>query len=238
VSSDLGFVLIAGAGLGTWIWDGVAGELRQPALPVAIPGRELSGRALRRFTLAAAADELADAARGWTEPERIVVVGHSLAGVLAPEVARRLGERTAAVVFVGALAPREGQRALDLMSAQNQFFVHLFGLLRPSGMKPPASALRKELCNDLDAATTAQVVDQFEPVPEAPRLYRDPVTWDGVPDVPRLYVQLLRDQSVRPDDQARMAAAIEAEVVTMDSGHMPMLGRPGELAAILGGVHP
>jgi pimeloyl-ACP methyl ester carboxylesterase len=230
---ELGFVLVAGAGLGTWAWDRVALELERPVLPVAIPGRNLTGRKLRRFTLAAAADEVAKLARAWTEPERIVVVGHSLAGVLVPALASRLAGRAAAVVFVGALAPRHGQRALELMSGQSRFFVRLFRLLRPGGMKPPASALRNELCNDLDVATAALVVERFEPVPEAPRLYRDPVSWAGVPAVPRLYVQLLRDRSVAPDEQERMAAAIGAELATLDSGHLPMLSRPDELAAEL-----
>jgi pimeloyl-ACP methyl ester carboxylesterase len=230
---ELGFILVPGAGLGTWVWDRVALQLERPVLPLAIPGRNLTGRELRRFTLAAAADELAEAARAWTEPGRVVLVGHSLAGVLVPALASRLAGRVAAAVFVGALAPRDGQRALELMSGQNRFFVHLFGLLRPGGMKPPPSALRKELCNDLDEATTALVVERFEPVPEAPRLYRDPVTWVGVPDVPRLYVELLRDRSVAPNEQERIAAAIGAEVVVLDSGHLPMLSRPGELAAEL-----
>jgi pimeloyl-ACP methyl ester carboxylesterase len=230
---EIGFVLVPGAGLGTWVWDPLAGELDRPVLPIPIPGRDLTGRKLRRFTLGAAAHGLTDAVRAWTGPERVVVVGHSLAGVLVPALARGLAERVAAVVFVGALAANDGQRALDLMSGQTRFFVHLFGRLRPGGMKPPVSALRKELCNDLDEATTASVVEQFEPVPEAPRLYRDRVSWDGVPDVPRLYVRLLRDESVPPPRQQEMATAIGAAIVTMDTGHLPMLGQPGELARIL-----
>ena len=62
MSSDSGFLLIPGAGLGTWIWDPVAPELGPPSLAVALPGRDLSGRELRRFTLAAAADEITEAA--------------------------------------------------------------------------------------------------------------------------------------------------------------------------------
>ncbi len=230
---EVGFVLFPGAGLGTWLWDPMAAELDRPVLPVAIPGRALAGAALRGFTLAAAADEVADALGAWSEPDQLVVVGHSIGGVLVPEVARRLRDRVAALAFVGAVVPKHGDRALDLMSRQGRFFVRLFGLLSPGGMKPPASALKKELCNDLDAETAGVVVERFEPVPEAPRLYRDPVSWDGVPEVPRLYVQLLSDRSVPPPDQARMAAAIDAAVVTLDSGHLPMLGRPAELAAAL-----
>jgi len=33
-----------------------------------------------------------------------------------------------------------------------------------------------------------------------------------------------------------MAAAIEAEMVTLDTGHLPMLSRPADLAAILNEV--
>lgn len=234
-TGDLGFVLIPGAGLGTWLWDPVVPHLEGPGLQVPIPGRGVSTAERRALTLGAAADEIAGAARTW-EPERLVLVGHSLGGVLVPEVARRLSDRVAGLAFVGALVPGEDERGFDLQTPFQQVFIRLLGLVRPRGAKPPASALRKELCNDLDEATTASVVEHFEPVPEAPRLYRDRVTWAGVPDVPRRYVQLLRDQSVPPERQARMAAAIEAEMVTLDTGHLPRLSRPADLAAILNEV--
>jgi pimeloyl-ACP methyl ester carboxylesterase len=235
VSSDLGFVVIPGAGLGTWLWDAVLAHLERPALPVPIPGRGASGAERRTLTLGAAADEIAGAARSW-ETAPLVVVGHSLAGVLVPDVARRLGDRVAALVFVGALAPADGERGVDLQTPAQRMFIRVLGAVRPRGVKPPASALRKELCNDLDEATTAKVVERFGLVPEAPRLYRDRVSWAGVPDVPRHYVQLLRDNSVPSARQQQMATAIGATVETMDSGHLPMLSRPVELAALLSRV--
>jgi pimeloyl-ACP methyl ester carboxylesterase len=233
VSSDLGFVLIPGAGFGTWLWDPVVAHLDQPALVVPIPGRGASAAERRALTLAAAADEITGVARSWrTGP--LVVVGHSLGGVLVPEVVRRLADAVVALEFVGALAPGDGERAVDLQTPVQRMFIRVLGVVRPRGMKPPASALRKELCTDLDEEATASVVERFGPVPEAPRLYRDRISWAGVPDVPRHYVQLLRDESVPPARQEQMAAKIGAEVATMDSGHLPMLSRPAELAALLG----
>jgi pimeloyl-ACP methyl ester carboxylesterase len=234
-TGSLGYLLIPGAGLGTWLWDPIVSELKAPALPVPMPGRGGCAAERRRLTLAAAADEVADAARAW-EPERFVLVGHSLGGVLVPEVARRLSDRVAGLAFVGALVPADGERGFDLQTPFQRLLIRFLGAVRPRGVKPPASALRKELCNDLDDPATAAVVERFEPVPEAPRLYRDRVSWDGVPGVPRHYVQLLRDESVPPARQERMAAAIGAELATMETGHLPMLSRPAELAAILSRV--
>lgn len=234
-TGDLGYVLVPGAGLGTWLWDPVVAGLPAPGLAVPIPGRERSVAERRALTLAAAAGEIADTARS-RHAGRFVVVGHSLGGVLVPEVARRLGDRAVGTAFVGALVPGDGERGFDLQTPVQRSFIRFLGAVRPRGVRPPASALRKELCNDLDEPTTAMVVERFEPVPEAPRLYRDRVSWEGVPDIACLYVQLLQDHSVAPDRQRRMADAVGAPVVTMDTGHLPMLSRPAELAAILGRV--
>jgi len=72
-------------------------------------------------------------------------------------------------------------------------------------------------------------------VPEVPRFLLDPVSPAAFPPaVPRHYVRLLQDRSLSEAARARMIARLpDAQAHDLDSGHLPMLGRPGELAAIL-----
>jgi hypothetical protein len=54
---EVGFVLLPGAGVGTWTWDRVITELDAPPLALPIPRRGLADGERRRVTLASAADE-------------------------------------------------------------------------------------------------------------------------------------------------------------------------------------
>src|SRR6266508_913128 len=107
-----------------------------------------------------------------------------------------------------------------------------------NGVGIPRFAARRALCNDLDSATTSMVVRRM--VREAPRLYRDPVQWSLPATVPRFYVKTLRDRAgYSPRLQDRMMANLgDAQARTVDSGHLPMLSRPRELAAILNDTIP
>jgi pimeloyl-ACP methyl ester carboxylesterase len=231
-AGDVGIVLVAGAGLGSWTWERVLSRLRTPALAVDIPGRAARPADRRTVTLDTIADAVAadiEAAR-W---QRVVLVAHSLAGVMAPAIASRASGRVAEIVFIAAEVPAEGERALDLISAPLRLLLRVMWTIRPTGIRPPPAAIRRALCNDLDDATTAMVVERMEP--EAPGIYRSRVSWAGVPVVPRVYVKCLQDQSdISADRQDVMAARLATDrVVSLDTGHLPMLARPEEVAAVL-----
>jgi pimeloyl-ACP methyl ester carboxylesterase len=58
---------------------------------------------------------------------------------------------------------------------------------------------------------------------------------DGtIPDVQTRYIQTGTDKSITPDQQAKMVTTLGTDdVVTLDTGHLPMLSRPDELASVL-----
>jgi pimeloyl-ACP methyl ester carboxylesterase len=165
--------------------------------------------------------------------DRAVLVAHSFSGVLLPALASRLGDRVAAVVLVGAHVPEEARCWVDLQPPAQRAFLRLLYRLRPGGVLSPRGSNRKALCNDLDEETTTMSLDRR--VPEVPRLLLDPVSPAAFPPaVPRHYVRLLQDRSLSEATRARMIARLpDAQAHDLDSGHLPMLGRPGELAAIL-----
>jgi pimeloyl-ACP methyl ester carboxylesterase len=230
-SGDAGVVLIPGAGLGSWIWERLVPRLRAPALRVEIPGRAERRADRRTVTLESVADAVAADVGDWA-PGRVVLVGHSLGGVLLPAIASRVPDRVAGLVFVAADVPAEGERALDLIPVPLRLLLRAMWTVGRGGVRPPPSATRKVLCNDLDEQTTAMVVERLEP--EAPGIYRSRVTWTGVPEAPRVYVKCLQDRETAPARQDMFAARLRADrIVTLDTGHLPMLARPHELAAAI-----
>jgi pimeloyl-ACP methyl ester carboxylesterase len=232
---DVGFVLIHGSELGAWQWERLVPLLRRPALAVDLPGRGARPADRRSLSLDDAVRSVIKDVEAWGV-DRVILVAHSFSGILVPALATELGGRVAAVVLVGAYVPEEGKSFVDLQPPPQRIFLRLLYRLRPAGMLSGEGANRKTLANDLDEETTAMFLSRR--VPETPRFLLDPVSPVTIPAaIPRHYVRLLQDRSISDAARERMIARLPgAQVHDLDSGHLPMLGRPDELAAILDGI--
>ncbi|MDP8970108.1 MAG: alpha/beta hydrolase [Actinomycetota bacterium] len=228
----IGFVLIHGSELGAWVWDRLIPLLQRPTVAVDLPGRGSRPVAARSVSLEDAVQAVLDDAES-CDADRVVVVAHSFSGVLVPPVVDRLGDRAAAVVLVGATVPEEGKSWADLLPAPQRHLLRLMYRVRPNGMLSPAGQNRKALCNDLDADTTAAFLERR--VPEAPRFLLDKVSPALLPTgIPCHYLRLTDDRSITDTAREKMISRLRS-VQTHDlaSGHLPMLSRPEELAAVL-----
>ena len=94
-------ILLHGAGFGPWIWDRVIEQMTSPALALAVPGREPGATPDGCATRLAADIDAAGI-------EDVVLVVHSLSGVLVPGIAERLGSRLRHVLYVSAVIPEAG----------------------------------------------------------------------------------------------------------------------------------
>ena len=220
------FLLLHGAGLGAWIWDRVIPRLASPAVALDLPGR----RKPAHVTLHDCVDHVRDQI---VRAGRAIVVGHSIGAQVAMAAAARAADHVAGIALVGGMVPESGKPFLSLMPPPQRLFMGLLLRRAKNGIALPPSLVRKSYCNDLDDATTELVLRNL--TPEVTRLYLDPVDWSALPArVPRAYVKLLDDRSVKVAQQERIATRVgAAKTIELRSGHLPMLGRPEELAAAL-----
>ena len=217
-------VLLHGAGTGPWVWDRVARALPRRALALDVPSR----------VAGVTPDSCADRLMSELDARNIgsvILVLHSLAGVLAAPLVARLGSRLRHIVFVAAVIPRPGGSFVDALPLPNRFILRLLFLFHRNGLKPSPAMIRRELCNDLSASDSQLVVDRYEA--EWPGLYLSPGSADRLPRSPA-YIKLLRDQSVPIALQEKMTERLaDARVHELDTGHLPMLAAPDALAGIL-----
>jgi pimeloyl-ACP methyl ester carboxylesterase len=117
------FVLVHGAFHGGWCWRDVAARLRASGHVVFAP--TLTGLG-ERSHLAAPAVDLSTHVRDvvnlleWEELGELVLVGHSYGGMVITGVADRRPERLAALIYLDALVPQDGQCALDLQPPERR----------------------------------------------------------------------------------------------------------------------
>jgi pimeloyl-ACP methyl ester carboxylesterase len=225
---DLGLVFVPGAGLGSWIWERMAPGLDFPHLFAEYPGRGGAKSTTKGLGLDDYVSHVRDQVDGFP-PDRVVIVAHSLGGVIGLELAEAMSSRLAGFAGVGAAIPAPGGSFVSSLPLPKRALMTV--LMRVAGTRPPESAIRSGLCSDLEPEQADEVVRRF--VPESRAVYFER-TKAPVPSVARLYVLLGEDKEFGADLQRAMANNLGgASVREIASGHLPMLSRPDELAGVV-----
>jgi pimeloyl-ACP methyl ester carboxylesterase len=180
-------------------------------------------------------DAVVDAVRA-AGHERVVLVGHSMAGLVVPPAAAALGAGVVErIVLIAANVPRVGESVLDGLApplrAVARWSTRPSVRDRSTVMRPALA--RAVFCNGMTAAQQRLVLDGL--VPEASWLVRERVTVGPPPDVPVTWVLTRRDRALRPTVQRRTIATLDTidQVVEIDACHDVMISHPDRLAEVL-----
>ncbi|CAH1221811.1 2-succinyl-6-hydroxy-2, 4-cyclohexadiene-1-carboxylate synthase [Paenibacillus plantiphilus] len=227
-SEAVGFVMLHGAGLGAWIWQDTVSRMEHPVLAIDLPGRGKHANTLTKELTFQQYVEAVLAEVDSFNPRKLILVCHSISGLIGLEIASLRKDRIVGFIAVGAAIPSGNGSFLSCIPGMQRAFLSV--MLAVAGTKPPASAIRSGLCSDLDDHLAARVVERF--VPESRKIYTEKLTRRGTPHN-ALYVLLKQDRQFQPSLQKRMAENLQAsETAELDSGHLPMLSKPEELAQI------
>jgi pimeloyl-ACP methyl ester carboxylesterase len=233
-SERVGVVLVHGGYHGAWCWDRLVPLLGSSTLAVDLPGRGSHPMNLDDVTVEVSAESVVadiDAA-GF---DRVVLVGHSLAGVTLPAIAHRLGDRALRLVFVSCLVVPDGQSVLTMTPAEQRPAVDQRLRSGPGGVTTLSADHHRELLgNDLDEEQWSYVLAHVGS--DSMHFFTDTVRWSAeVESLPKTYVRLLQDRAVPGPDQDEMIRRLGPGVTeeAIDAGHEVMITRPAELAAIV-----
>ena len=104
------YVLIHGTWHGAWCWDKVIPLLEQAghaAIAPDLPGHGKDKTPIPEVTLHAYVNRVCETINAQTEP--VILVGHSMAGVIIIQAAEECPERIKMLVYVCAFLPGNGQ---------------------------------------------------------------------------------------------------------------------------------
>lgn len=110
------FVLVHGGSLGAWSWAAVVVQLQKMghrALAVDLPGRGENPYDLAKITLKLHIEVVSEFIEQ-RDLRDVVLVGHSMAGLIIPNVAVRMPQRIQRLIFVSALVMHDGEAATDV----------------------------------------------------------------------------------------------------------------------------
>jgi len=160
----------------------------------------------------------------------VVLVGHSWGGTVITQAGA--DEKVAALVFVAAFAPDEGQASSELGK---------------DGPPPPGSAsirpdaagylyltpegVAKDFAQDLPPAQTKVMAATQGPI--SAKAFDEKVTAAAWKTKPSFYIVAEKDRMIQPDLERAMARKMKATTTALPTSHVPMQSRPKEVAAVI-----
>jgi pimeloyl-ACP methyl ester carboxylesterase len=234
------FVLVHGAFGGTWAWERVAPLLRDAgheAEVVELPGAGSDPTPVAEVTLSAYAQRICTVL-GDGPPA--VLVGQSMGGMAITQAAARCPELVAALAYVAAFLPVDGESLLDLAHSSEgagdmvQSSIVIEG--DPPVARMPVDAAPEALYHCATPEQAAWAAQQLGPQPVAPftQPLRAGEQREAFDALPRAYVTCLQDRAIRPPLQRLMYTRAGCDpVIELDTDHSPWLSRTEDVAAAL-----
>jgi len=233
------FVLVHGAFAGAWIWAPLMNRLEghgHSAEAVDLPGLGEDHTPISECTLAASAARLCGLLGSGSGPA--VVVAHSMGGIIATQAAARCLDRVAALIYVAAFIPKDGQSLLALTKlpegAGDEVQANIVLQGDPPEAVMPASASRHALYDCCTEQVAAWAIARQRPQPVAPFATPVSIPAGALDGMKRYCVLCLQDRAMQPALLRRMIAENPcADVVELDTDHTPQLSMTNELADAL-----
>ena len=231
------YVLVHGAWMGAWCWNDVVDGLRAQGgtvTTVELPAHGGDQTPLPQATLDAYITKVRAAVDA--APAPVILVGHSLGGMVITGVAEVDGAKLAKIVYIGAFLPKDGQSLYDLASSDASS--HLGPALvvdQPNGLvKIPSDKLADIFIADGTPGEIASVVSNYRDEPLAPFVTPIHTTATGWGAVTKAYIYTKDDHAVSLTLQQMMTAGVTmSSTATLDTSHAPFLSRPDLVVSAL-----
>lgn len=236
-SRGVGLILVHGGGHDARCWEptmlAVQASCDVPVVAVDLPGRGQNPGPLRGLTIRACVDAVVDQVHQ-SGLERVVLVGHSMAGMIVPGAAATLGrQHVERCVLIAANVAPDGRSVLDTLPLPARVAGRVAARW-PWPYRMPAVMARRMFCNGM-SPRQAQFVMEHR-VPEAGWLARETIRRPRPADrPPTTWILTTRDRAVSPGLQRRTIQTLDEvdEVVEIDAPHDVMVSHPDQLADIL-----
>jgi pimeloyl-ACP methyl ester carboxylesterase len=222
-----GVVLVHGTNHCAASWDAVIVHIVAPAIAVELPGRGSRPAPIEGVTLDDCVQEVV-ASIEQAGFERPALVGHSLGAMTVTETAFRHPERVDRLIYVGGAVPAPGETASFAVSGAD---------MPPGSVMASEERLRTYYGNDMSDEQWREYWKGLVPDSAAPLNSR----LTGYPSgIPITYVSMTHDVGVPPALAKQMIANLGADADVdhrvLSAGHIAMVTKPRELAAIINDV--
>ncbi len=231
------YVLVHGAWQAPYVWEAVHNELVKEGnkvIVVELPGHGDDKTPTYKLSLDVYRDKVIEAIAAVSE--KVVLVGHSMGGMVVTAVAEKIPARISKLVYIGAFLPANGQALVNLSMSDpgSKLGNSLVQSADQLTLDVKADSLAYLFINDGTPAVKQQVIDNYRAEPAIPFTNAVTLTSEGFGAVSKVYIKTLQDLVISPTLQDRMiAAAGITTVFTVNTSHSPFLSQPHEVSKLL-----
>jgi len=228
------YLLIHGAMRGAWLWDKLMPLLMKGGgNPIAI---DLPGHGDRKaesagVTMSSYIDDVIQFIRRENLKD-LVLVGHSMSGIVISKLAEEIPERIKHLVYLAAVVPKDNEALIDLLTNERRETLQkLHGKVKE--VFGPLEQLGPMYFTDQEGEEKEFYMRQLTPQPLAP--FFEKIHFNQFPKIaiPKTYILGLRDKSLPPELTRKFAERLEVKPMEIDAGHDMMVSRPDEVAKAL-----
>lgn len=234
------YVFVHGACHGAWCWDKLIPYLEKAGhkgIALDLPAHGLDKTPVKGLTRQHYVDRVLQTIDAVQQP--VVLVGHSLGGLTVSEVAEQRPDGINVLVYLTAALIHNGESWPEVVARNEPSMLASNVSLSPDEMTATVNLAKvKEIfyadCFEEDVERAKELL---VPEPVGPRAEIMRISNQRFSRVPRVYIECLQDNAIRPSFQKHMYTVIPCKkVYKMNTSHSPFLSAPAELATILGEV--
>ena len=244
------YLLVHGAGQGSWAWGKVWGLMTAPeehpprlykprranrVITIDLPGH---GPDAQGDTAAVRVEECVDSIARTVEREQlrdVVLVGHGISAGMVLQAAGNLQTPPKRLCIVGGVVPEGSRPFISGFSGRIGGGFKLLSLLSSLSRKElryPYPFINQYLCNTMETMEVVQIVGFFGPLPT--RLLNSGLSLDEDLPAPLSCIVLTQDKLVPAQAQRRTAERLGSDdVLEIEACHMGLWQRPQEVSDAL-----
>ncbi len=225
------YIFVHGAWHAAWCWQKIAEKMRKMGYDVLtpdLPSHGASQAIASKTTLADYAAFLIQLIE--SQNQKVILVGHSMGGIVISQVAELIPEKIAKLIYVAAYIPKQDESLISL--AARAASRELTPFLRFDNDQQLIYLESKEKLADLfyheassDDANAA--IDKLRPQPLLPFKERV-VLGEAFLSVKKKSIICTQDKIIYLEDQKRMSRDANAEMVYIHTDHSPFLSKQDE----------
>lgn len=231
------YVLVHGAWQAPYVWETVKSNLIQKGhkvIVVELPGHGKDFSLNHTLTLDVYRDKVIEAFSNVNE--KVILVGHSMGGMVISAVAEKVPSKIKKLVYIGAFLPTNGQSLVDLAFSDpnSKLGPNLIESEDKLTLDVNKDNLLDLFIHDGSQANKDSVMFNYRAEPSIPLTNKVVLTQGNFGNVEKVYFKTLLDVVVSPALQDRMIAAAGIQnVLTLNTSHSPFLSDPKSVTELL-----
>jgi pimeloyl-ACP methyl ester carboxylesterase len=236
------YCLVHGAWLGKFCWDEVVRRLEEQgkkAITLDLPAHGDDQTSIEDVSLEHYRDAVIEAIEGL---QNVILVGHSMAGMVISAVAEAIPNQISALVYLAAYLPRSGESLYQLSQEDKGSKVGRYWRQdNPENYSPvwiAAEGIVEVFGADCSPFYQKLLIERHRAESVPPLATPVQLTDERYGSVPRYYIETLYDNAVSHQLQTLMTSRVDVQKsFQLSSSHVPFFSMPGQLVSCLNQIN-